>query len=144
MLMENIKFTKIFKSEVYCVNDIIQELMLFLSKNLPSISQEDKYDLRLVFSELLFNAVIHGNHKDINKNVTLFVEILPSNIIFSSIQDEGNGFNFESLLNQSPSKDEANIFNENGRGIKLVSALTDKLSFNSKGNQINFYKRVKT
>jgi len=142
--MENIKFTKVFKSEVYCVNDIIQELMTFLSKNLPALSPEDKGDFRLIFSELLFNAVIHGNNQDINKSITLCVEILPSNIVFSSIQDEGKGFDFEKLLNQNhSSENEAAIFSENGRGIKLVSSLTDKLSFNSIGNQIKFYKRVK-
>lgn len=141
--MENIKFTKVFKSDVSDINNIIQELMLFLSKNLPAISLEDKGDLRLIFSELLFNAVIHGNKKDTTKNITLCIEILPLNIIFSSIQDEGKGFDFGKIMSQSPAKDDATIFNENGRGIKLVSALTDKLSFNSTGNQINFYKRVK-
>ncbi len=141
--MENIKFTKVFKSDVSDINDIIQELMLFLSKNLPAISSEDKGDLRLIFSELLFNAAIHGNNKDTTKNITLCIEILPLNIIFSSIQDEGKGFDFGRIMSQNSNKDISNIFNENGRGIKLVSALTDKLSFNSVGNQINFYKRVK-
>lgn len=142
--MENIKFTKTFTSEVYIVGSIIQELMGFLSKCIPSISVEDSYDLRLIYSELLFNAVIHGNNKDCNKYVTLSVEILPSNIVFSSIEDEGEGFDYNNLLNEcSTPTNECNIFNENGRGIKLVSCLTDKLSFNPIGNQIKFYKRVK-
>lgn len=142
--MENSKFTKTFTSEVYIVSSVIQELMSFLSKRIPSISTEDRYDLRLIYSELLFNAVIHGNNKDCSKYVTLSVEILPSNIVFSSIQDEGEGFDYNNLLDEcSATTNELNIFNENGRGIKLVSCLTDKLSFNSIGNQIKFYKRVK-
>ncbi len=142
--MENSKFTKTFTSEVYTVGSVIQELMGFLSKKLPSISLEDHYDLKLIYSELLFNAVIHGNNKDCNKQVTLSVEILPSNVVFSSIQDEGQGFDYKNLLNECSSvTTDYNIFNESGRGIKLVSCLTDKLLFNSRGNQIKFYKRVK-
>lgn len=142
--MEKSKFTKTFTSEVYAVSSVIQELMNFLLNGIPSISKEDKYDLRLIYSELLFNAVIHGNNKDSNKHVTLSVEILPSNVVVSSIQDEGEGFDYRNLLEQCSSEtSEDDIFNESGRGIKLVSCLTDKLLFNSVGNQIKFYKRVK-
>lgn len=142
--MENAKFTKTFTSEVYIVSSVIQELMGFLSKKIPSISKEDHYDLRLIYSELLFNAVIHGNNKDANKHVTLLVEILPSNVVVSSIEDEGKGFDYNNLLKECEEETSGeNIFNESGRGIKLVSCLTDKLCFNSIGNQIKFYKRVK-
>lgn len=142
--MENAKFTKTFTSEVYIVSSVIQELMSFLSKKIPSISKEDHYDLRLIYSELLFNAVIHGNNKDANKHVTLSVEILPSNVVVSSIEDEGKGFDYNNLLKKCEEEtSDENIFNESGRGIKLVSCLTDKLCFNSMGNQIKFYKRVK-
>lgn len=142
--MLNSKFTKTFTSELYIVGCVVQELMTFLNKRLPNISSEDRYDLKLIYSELLFNAVIHGNNKDINKYVTLSVEVLPSNVIVSSIQDEGEGFDYKNLLDEcSLETTQDNIFNENGRGIKLVSCLTDKLSFNSTGNQIKFYKRVK-
>lgn len=139
--MGNAKFTKTFTSEVYVVGSVIQELMGFLSKKLPSISKEDNSDLRLIYSELLVNAVIHGNNKDINKHVTLSVEILPSNVVVSSIEDEGKGFDYNNLLNETSSED---IFSESGRGIKLVSCLADKLCFNSVGNKIKFYKRVNT
>lgn len=142
--MENSKFTKTFTSEVYAVGSVVQELMNFLCKRIPSISSEDSYDLKLIYSELLFNAVIHGNNKDVNKCVTLSVEILPSNVVVSSIQDEGEGFDYKNLLDKcSNGTDSEDIFNETGRGIKLVSCLADKLSFNSTGNQIRFYKRVK-
>lgn len=142
--MANAKFTKTFTSEVYIVSSIIQELMSFLSKKLPYISKEDNYDLRLIYSELLVNAVIHGNNKDSNKHITLSVEILPSNVVVSSIEDEGKGFDYNNLLKECEEKvSSEDIFNESGRGIKLVSCLTDKLCFNSVGNKIKFYKRVK-
>jgi anti-sigma regulatory factor (Ser/Thr protein kinase) len=125
-------------------SSVIQEVMTFLYNNMPSISEEDRYDLKLIFSELLFNALIHGNNKDSSKYVTLSVEIIPPNTIYSSIIDEGNGFDYKSILTQcSIAPTEKDIFNEKGRGIKLVSKLTDKLYFNSTGNQIKFYKRMK-
>lgn len=123
---------------------VIQEAMMFLYGNMPSIANEDRYELKLIFSELLFNALIHGNKEDSNKHVTFCVEILPKNIIFSSVQDEGKGFDYKKILKQcSTVATDNDIFSETGRGIKLVSKLTDKLSFNSIGNQIKFYKRIK-
>jgi len=142
--MANIMFKKTFSSDLFIASSVIQEVMTFLYSNMPSISDEDRYDLKLIFSELLFNALIHGNNEDSNKQVTLCVEILPLNIIFSSIQDEGNGFNYKNILERCEgAPTEEDIFSESGRGIRLVSKLTDKLSFNSLGNQIKFYKRIR-
>jgi serine/threonine-protein kinase RsbW len=142
--MSNITFKKSFTSDMFIASSVIQEVMTFLYNNMPSISDEDRYELKLIFSELLFNALIHGNNKDSSKYVTLSVEILPPNTIYSSIKDEGDGFDYNAILKQcaSPST-EKEIFNESGRGIQLVSKLTDKLCFNSIGNQIKFYKRMK-
>jgi len=128
-----------FPSEVYMVKSIIINIMDFLRSNLPLINEEDLFDLRLIFSELLCNAVIHGNKNDSQKNVSLTVE-LDGNTVYSIISDEGYGFDYINLLSESNINN--CLYNDRGRGILLVNALTDSMVFNVSGNEIKFYKKV--
>jgi len=132
-------FTIAFPSEIYKVKSIIINTVEFIRSNLPSIDEEDLFDLRLIFSELLCNAVIHGNKNDSNKNVSLTVE-LEDNTVFSIISDEGYGFDYTNLLVKT--KSETSLYKDRGRGILLVNSLTDSMIFNGKGNEIKFYKKV--
>ncbi|MDR1066395.1 MAG: ATP-binding protein [Clostridiales bacterium] len=128
-----------FKSDTFRVKQEVRGILNFIRKNLPSLSDEDAYDLRLIFSELLFNAAIHGNNKDTTKTVRVRVEI-SDGVIFSTITDEGIGFDYMSLM--SMFDENQNIMNENGRGIQLAYSLADSLAFNITGNKIKFYKKV--
>ncbi|MDR3239390.1 MAG: ATP-binding protein [Clostridiales bacterium] len=128
-----------FASEIYHVKQILSQVLTFIKTSVPELSAEDYMDLRLVFSELLYNAVVHGNKSDITKNVHLIVEI-SDDMLFASIADEGVGFDYLRLL--AHIREEDNLMSEGGRGIRLVYSLTDKLAFNVTGNAIHFYKKV--
>jgi serine/threonine-protein kinase RsbW len=132
-------FNITFPSEIDKVKSILADIMSFLRENLPSIKECDKYDLRLIYSELLCNAVIHGNKNDSNKKVRLSIEIT-GNTISSSVTDEGSGFDYLSLLEEA--KQENNLYKDHGRGILLVYSLSDEIILNAKGNKITFRKKV--
>jgi len=129
-----------FPSEMFKVKPVILNTVEFIRLNLLSIDENDLYDLRLIYSELLCNAVIHGNKSDSNKLVTLTVE-LEEDTVCSVISDEGCGFDYGSLLCEACL--ESNVYNERGRGIMLVHSLADDISFNGRGNEIKFLKKVK-
>lgn len=128
-----------FTSDTYRVKQVVTSLMAFIRDHFPALSKEDAGDLKLIFSELLFNATIHGNHGDHGKSVRVRVEI-DEEAIYSVITDEGIGFDYMNLI--STFNEEANLSSEHGRGIRIVYSLTDSLAFNVRGNEIKFYKRV--
>lgn len=128
-----------FISDLYKTKEIVNYSLNFVKKNIPALSADELNELKLILCELLFNAVIHGNHEDSEKNVYLYMEIT-ENTVIAVISDEGTGFDYTDILENADNAD--NIFNENGRGIKLVTSLVDKFSYNPDGNKIKFHKKV--
>ncbi len=133
------KFDISFSSNIYKVNEIVKDSLSFIQLSFPKLDDDDLIELKLILCELLFNAIIHGNKKDIKKNVTLSIEIKGSSI-FTVITDEGPGFDYTKLLRELKTTD--NLFEENGRGIKLVLSLVDNISFDMDGSAIKFCKKV--
>jgi len=121
------------------VKTIIINTVDFIRLNLLSADENDLYDLRLVYSELLCNAVVHGNKNDARKLVNLTVELL-EDMVYSMIKDEGNGFDYENLVTEALTN--GDLYKDRGRGIQLVHSLTDAMSFNVTGNEIKFIKKV--
>ena len=121
------------------VKSIIFKTLEFVRTSFKTIDETDLYDLRLIFSELLCNAVLHGNKNDMCKYVSLTIE-LSEDAVTSTISDEGTGFDYMTLLAEARS--EQNLLKENGRGILLVHSLTDSITFNGCGNEIKFNKKV--
>ncbi len=134
-----IQFKKTFLSEIKAVSQVVKDTLNFIDKSLPNLPPEDRFDLRLMYSELLFNAVIHGNKLDSEKEVSLTVEIA-NGTISSKISDSGLGFDYSSLMQSFDNS--KGLFGETGRGILMVNALADDLSFNGRGNEIIFHKKV--
>jgi anti-sigma regulatory factor (Ser/Thr protein kinase) len=137
--MADNRFDYTFKSDMTAVKPVISEIMRFIKSRIPDISEAHEFELKLVFSELLFNSVIHGNRLDIGRKVDIAVEV-NRNLISATVSDEGSGYDYASLINKINVDD--NLTEENGRGLKLVSVLTDKIEFNLAGSSIKFCKRV--
>jgi len=132
------EYRNAFFGDLKIVKDVLKEINIFISSAFPNMSCDILNEIRLIFSELLCNAVIHGNKKDCAKKV--FVSITISDgYIYGTVTDEGNGFDYINLLNVAK---DGNLVDENGRGIWLVYALSDTLSFNGAGNEIRFVKKV--
>ncbi|MGE0078389.1 MAG: ATP-binding protein [Bacteroidales bacterium] len=78
------------------------------------------------------NAMVHGNKLDSTKRV--FVDfIVVDNRLTISIEDEGFGFDYNSI--PDPTMPE-NIENISGRGVFLMKKLTDDILYNDKGTKV--------
>ncbi|MBC6721126.1 cyclic nucleotide-binding domain-containing protein [Treponema sp. Marseille-Q4130] len=125
------------------------------------INSDDRSDLQMTLTELLTNALEHGNlhisydektrwmeeHGDIfsliaeraadpryaNKQITIKYAIGKRKSVVS-IQDEGDGFDWRKYVG----KKNAHEGELHGRGIGLASELVSKITYNEKGNQVVF------
>ena len=104
-------------------------------------SDEEKDSLAISVTEIVGNAIVHGNKKDINRNVSIDFEYKDDQITVK-IQDEGKGFNENEIAN--PLEPE-NLLKESGRGIFIVRALMDSVDIknNDTGTLIRLVKKRK-
>jgi serine/threonine-protein kinase RsbW len=90
-----------------------------------NLSESDSDDLGIVTTELVNNAIHHGNNNDPDKLVHITF-IVDDKKIQLRILDQGSGFNPDKL--KDPLAPE-NLLNESGRGIFLIRNLMDGLEF---------------
>ncbi|MFY9256666.1 MAG: response regulator [Fuerstiella sp.] len=125
-------------------------------------NSSDNTQLGVALEESLVNAVVHGNlevssdlrqrnddsyaelieerrnmepYKD--RVVTVTVSLTPEEGQFT-IRDDGPGFDVNNLPDPT---DPENLLKPSGRGIMLINAFMDEVSFNAKGNEIRLTKR---
>jgi serine/threonine-protein kinase RsbW len=98
------------------------------------INLDEKYygNILLSLSEAINNAIIHGNKLDSKKFVTVIYKI-KDNILEISVEDEGNGFDPDSV--PDPTAPE-NLEKETGRGLFIIKNLCDQVSFEKNGKLI--------
>lgn len=129
-----------FSSDIGKLRDILREIMVRLKYEISAVSDDALFDLRVVFSELLVNAIIHGNKDNPSKKVVLTLQI-DGGTVMSTIKDEGEGFDFPRFQNYISVSSE-DIESESGRGLMIVNSLTDSLQFNGSGNEVEFTKNL--
>ena len=74
------------------------------------------------------NAIVHGNHCDESKTVTIKCDQCRGGVFFS-VTDQGEGFDFQSY-GDMPEEE------ERGMGIYLMKSLSDKISFLENGKTV--------
>lgn len=94
-------------------------------------------NIMIAVTECVNNAIIHGNKKQANKNVSLKLWVADQTLKVS-ISDEGHGFDYNQL--PDPTAPE-NLAKPGGRGIFLMKHLCDEVSFNESGSsvELTFY-----
>lgn len=129
--------------------------------NTSRISTQDRFNLQMALSELLNNALEHGNLEIsfeektnwmmengeivslINKKRTdpkykdRKIQInytLNDNFCSFTITDDGDGFDWRKYVNKA--EDEEPNLELHGRGIQISTGVVGKLSYNEKGNQV--------
>ncbi|UCF62971.1 MAG: ATP-binding protein [bacterium] len=103
----------------------VENLSNRISKKV-SLSEGKSDNLAIVLTELVNNAILHGNKSQPHKTVTITVTYFKSNVKVS-VKDQGNGFNPSQLKDP---RDPENLWKEGGRGIFLVKNLVDEVEFN--------------
>ncbi len=137
--MSQNKFDVSFKSDIYVVNDIVANSLNFLRNSYPKLNQDSLMEFKLIYCELLFNAIIHGNNGDERKKVFLSINI-KGDFVDSIVSDEGIGFDYNKTIKDG-GNDES-IFLETGRGIRLVKSLVESLDFDVNVSTVRFCKKV--
>jgi serine/threonine-protein kinase RsbW len=105
------------------------------------VPEDSIADLAIAITELVNNAIKHGNKKDLSKRVKVKLHFNDGQTQ-ATISDQGQGFDPETIPNPIA---EENLLKEIGRGIFIVKSLMDKVEFvfpASGGTKITITKKV--
>jgi serine/threonine-protein kinase RsbW len=101
--------------------------------------ESDLYGKILVATiEAVNNAIIHGNKSDVNKKVCIDI-VTEGKRVKIKIRDEGEGFDYKKV--PDPTAPE-NIENIHGRGVFLMTKLSDGIQFNDKGTEVEMVFKI--
>jgi len=96
------------------------------------------FGVKLAVEEAVINAIKHGNHNDKAKKVRVAFSVNDERAIIR-VTDAGGGFRPEEI--PDPTTDD-HLECDHGRGIFLMRAYMDEVSFNEKGNEVVMVKRA--
>ena len=124
---------------------IVEDILCFLKEDIV-FSEELFFDVKVILNELMINAIIHGNKKDISKKVFIKVGICDKKQLCMIVEDQGIQTN-NTLYCCEESKEcveqiDISELKECGRGLKIVKALSDKVTLNKLGNRIIVLKNI--
>lgn len=107
--------------------DYLKDVDDFVEGRLKKIGlpQSDLADVAISVTEVVTNAIVHGNKSDLEKRVLVTLEIKDPEIIVW-VKDQGNGFDPGSV--PSPVEKE-NLLKKVGRGIFILKSLMDEVDF---------------
>lgn len=105
---------------------IVEERAEMLSRA-AGFADDERDAIAIAITEMVANAIFHGNKSDPNKNVRVrFTTTAESFTI--AIRDQGTGFNPEKVAD--PLQPE-NLLKDSGRGIFIVRTLMDDINIHS-------------
>lgn len=92
--------------------------------NNVDIAEHEKYQLKVVISELFVNAYLHGNAADPGKYIDVIIELNKTEVVVI-VKDQGNGVSLEKFKEYVGSLPES--LSEHGRGINIARRFGDKV-----------------
>ena len=119
------------RSDLNNIKDVVAEAIFFLKEQSLKI---DFYGFKLVLTEALNNAVIHGNQQDPRLKVKGKVEVR-DNSLKIHITDQGNGFDWRMVKDLNSSIDEDPL-REGGRGLKIFTLYGYDFTYRSNGCEL--------
>ena len=99
-------------------------------------SDDACFAVKLALEESIINAIRHGNKFDRQRLVRISFEV-DSRHVSITIQDEGRGFDPQEV--PDPTCDE-NLSKPNGRGIMLMRAYMDEVTYSKCGTKVTMVK----
>ena len=101
----------------------IGESLAYSLRSYHGNRQELAYQLNLVLTEALVNAIYHANNCDPNKDIKISISASDQDLIIK-VFDQGEGFDIEALANLK-----AKPSDESGRGIEIIFKLMDRVRY---------------
>lgn len=99
-------------------------------------SADETFAIRLAVEEALTNAIKHGNGGDPSTNVYIRFAVA-AHVAVIHVRDEGPGFIVENVPDPT-APDRISL--PNGRGIMLMRAYMDEISYHGNGNEVRMVK----
>lgn len=127
------------ESRVEDISPFVEQLMQFIKPFSDKFLNGDERDLdiEIAVREALANAVIHGNVKSPRKRVIVSCRCSLGGEVSITVRDEGQGF--DHLMLPDPT-DQENLLLTHGRGIRLMQALMDEVTFEERGTVVRMRK----
>ena len=125
-----------FRSQIQDISPFLQQLMQFIQNF--RFTDGSEAEIELSIREALVNAVVHGNGESFFKRVYVQCRCYLDGELSITVRDEGNGF--DRSIVPDPTKPE-NRLSSQGRGIYLMEALMDDVSFEENGTVVRLWKR---
>jgi serine/threonine-protein kinase RsbW len=110
-------------SSLDSVNEVEQKAEALARE--AGVDDDDLFKISMAVREAAVNAVIHGNARDPDKQITVSLENTGASLIFS-VADQGKGLDPDSI--PDPLAPE-NLMRGSGRGIFLIRSLMDEVHF---------------
>lgn len=131
-ILNNIKAKKFELDSIECLNWVSTKIIDYVKGSL-CIDEKSIFNLKLILSELVINGFMHGNAgQDQLLTATVSLED-DSRIVTLTVDDGGCGFNVDSIIPVTvPPVDK-----EQGRGLLLVTSLSDKVDFSNNGSRVD-------
>ena len=136
MTVQRVSYT--LESSLDSVNKAEEEATKFATRS--GFDEDEVGRISMAVREATVNAVLHGNHYDINKRVTLPFESTGDELIIT-VQDQGPGLDPNAVADPLAPE---NLLKQSGRGIFLIRAFMDDVQFRKldPGTEIKLIKRV--
>lgn len=102
------------------------------------LPDEKLHALLVAVTEAVNNGIIHGNRNDESKMVTVTCGVEDGRMTVT-VLDEGSGFDPSSVTDPL---EEDNLLRTGGRGVFLMKAFMESVSYNAEGNEVTLVMKV--
>jgi anti-sigma regulatory factor (Ser/Thr protein kinase) len=135
-MKQNAKFEKTINSSIYEVKLLITEALRYVD-TLGDYSDEKRANVRLIISELLVNALYHGNKNNNIKKIKLTIQPAKRDHILIQVEDEGRGLNTKILrAKKNMTRKARPALDESGRGLLLINQLSGNVFTKREGKRV--------
>lgn len=112
----------------------IREVEHFIEKTIKEfeLPEDIRGKITLSIMEAVNNSILYGNKQDSQKLIKLAVVRSQKKVIFT-VEDEGKGFDFKNIPDPTTP---VNLEKATGRGLYLMTHLTDELLFAKNGAKV--------